>query len=291
MTGARARFSLLSWASLALAFGTVRAMTPEQAEQKVLDALRRGDTIPAQAQNLIELAWPKEGPADPVLSARARKELVDFGIHAIVPLRANLTRLAPAHQADAVRAFIEARERIPGPTPPDFVPGLEEVLWFGTREAKRIAMREVARYRSPHAVLPIVDSALEDPALLPDAVAALGEIGSARARFFLAQVFHEGQPALREQAASALARIGGSALEPLREALRAPSREERLVAVRALLAVAGEDDLSALYEYLANHPDDDPPTTAAVRTAAERIEQELEARRAAEAASGSPESF
>jgi HEAT repeat protein len=165
------------------------------------------------------------------------------------------------------------------------------VLWFGTREAKRIAMREVARYRSPHAVLPIVDSALEDPALLPDAVAALGEIGSARARFFLAQVFHEGQPALREQAASALARIGGSALEPLREALRAPSREERLVAVRALLAVAGEDDLSALYEYLANHPDDDPPTTAAVRTAAERIEQELEARRAAEAASGSPESF
>lgn len=283
--------SLVLWlAGSLVATGGPWAATAEEAEQKVLDALRRGATIPEQAGNLIELAWPSEGAADPVVSERARKEIVGFGLHAIVPLRAMLLKLRPEHQADAVRAFIEARENVLGPVPTDFVPGLEDVLWFGTREAKRVAMLEVARYRSPSAVLPIVDSVIEDPELSADGVRALGMLGDERARFFLAQVLHEGRADLREEAAAALARIGGRALEPLREALRAPTREMRLLAARSLLPVAGEDDLSALYEYLTDHPDDDPPTLAAVRAAAERIEKELEAKRAADAASA-PEPF
>ncbi len=256
----------------------------------MLDALRRGATIPQQAANLIELAWPREGAVDPVVSQRARQELVGFGLHAIVPLRAMLLRVRPEHQADAVRAFIEARENVRGPVPSDFVPGLEDVLWFGSREAKRVAMHEVARHRSPHAVLPIIDAVIEDPELIADGVRALGFLGDERARFFLAQVFHEQRADLREEAATALARIGGKALGPLRDALRAPTRELRLLAARSLLPVAGEEDLSALYEYLTEHPDDDPATMAAVRAAAERIEKELEAKRAAEAAS-TPEAF
>ncbi len=276
-----------SAAVLSLAAGHTGGATPEEAEQKVLGALQRGSSIPAQAENLMELVWPRDGRADPVVAARARKELVGFGLHAMAPFRSLLSQFRPEYQADAVTAFIEARANVPGATPPEYVPGLEDMLWFGTRAAKRIAMLELARYQSPHAVLPIIDSVLDDPDLLLEGVRALGVIGNERARFFLERVLHEERPELREEAATALARLGGKGQEPLRNALRSPSREIRLVAARAVLPAAGEEDLTALYEYLTDHPDDDPATAAAVRLAAENIERVLEAKRAADAATPS----
>jgi HEAT repeat protein len=136
----------------------------------------------------------------------------------------------------------------------------------------------------------MIDSAIEDPSLAPDVIRALGAIGDDRARFYLERMLHEGGAGNREEAAVALARLGGRAMSPLRDAVRSDDRDVRLAAVRAILPVASPDDLTALYVYLTDHADDDPATSQSIRAAAAMIEEALEAREAAEGAS-SPRDF
>ena len=79
-------------------------------------------------------------------------------------------------------------------------------------------------------------------------------------------------------------------MTPLKNALKAPSRDARLLAVRALLPAATEYDLGALYEYIEKHGDDDPNLTQAVKSFATAVEKAISARDAKQAAD-SPKDF
>jgi hypothetical protein len=89
---------------------------------------------------------------------------------------------------------------------------------------------------------------------------------------------------MRSEAAVALSRIGGPALQPLKDAMRSEDRALRETACRALLPVAGLEDVTALHEYAAARPDDDPGLVEAVRTAAAMLEEAMAARQANDSA-------
>jgi hypothetical protein len=72
--------------------------------------------------------------------------------------------------------------------------------------------------------------------------------------------------------------------------LKAPTRDARLLAARALLPAATEYDLGALYEYIEKHGDDDPELTQALKLSATAIEKAIAARDA-NAAADSPKDF
>jgi HEAT repeat protein len=144
--------------------------------------------------------------------------------------------------------------------------------------------------RSALSVQPMIDAALEDPSLAPQVVAALGALRFDQARFYLEKVMMEGPPSLRPVAAASLTQIGGAALAPLKNALKAPDRDTRLLAARALLPAATERELGALYDFIRDHGNDDPALTQALRGLTVRIEQAIAARDAANAA-GAPKDF
>ena len=258
-------------------------------DRVITDALAQaGEEIPKQCQALVRLAWPDK-PGAPEIAARARAELVAFGERAIPTLRFAVRRVKPKDQEDVVRTSIEAFRQMTSRVPPDYLPGLEEAVWFGSEEAKGVAIRELARFRYRGAVLTIIDAAYEFPALGPISVEALGRIGDERGRFFLEKVLNEGKPGVAEPAAISLAQIGGRALLPLKAALRADRRAVRVAAARALLPVARVEDLSSLFEYLEAHASDDPVTAEALRQAAIMLEKQRQAQEAAAAASSAPE--
>ena len=243
-----------------------------------------GTTTKLQAEALIRLAWPPDGQRDPAVGARARQEIVGFGPNGIGALGDAVVTVPPKYRAEVVASIIEARQYFVGPFPPEYVPALESALWFGTRDAKLLAFDELARMRDAGACLAVMDSAVEDPEILPRAIDTLGAIGDDRARFFLAEHLNKGTPAVREHAAGALARIQGRALDPLRAAIRSDNRELREMSVRALLPVANEDQLGDLYEYAAARPGDDPALLASVRDTTQQLERLLEVKRQADAA-------
>lgn len=249
-----------------------------------------GDNTKLQAEALVRLAWPERGDRDPAIGARARQEIVGFGPHGIPALEEAVVRVPSKYRAEVVASLIEARQYFVGPYPAEYVPALESALWFGTREAKLLAFDELARIRDTGACLPIMDSAVEDPEILPKAIDTLGVIGDDRARFFLAEQLNKGTPVVRERAAVALARIQGRALDPLKAAIRSDNRELRELSVRALLPVATENELGELYDYAAKRPGDDPTLLSTVKDATQQLERLLEMKRQADAAD-SPHDF
>lgn len=267
----------------AVTFSPVRAVPPEEADRIVRDAVARAPNIPGQVSELLQLAWFQK-PLDPAVSASAQRSLAEYGRVSLQPLALAIDRVRPEQLVEVVRVLMAASDNA-GPGAQGYPTALTDVLWSRERAAKKLVIPELARYRFTPAVLPLIDSAKDDPELLPDVVTALGAIGDVRARFFLDRVLNEPDPALRQSAAASLARIGGVALEPLRNAMRSTSRELRLAAVRALLPVSSEQDLTAFYDYLSAHPDDDPATVQAVRSTAEHFEKVLADKQAAEAAS------
>jgi HEAT repeat protein len=267
-----------------------RAAEPGQYPDRVIrDALFGKTTIHAQEEELIQLAWLREEVPSEV-AERARVELERFGARSIPALRRALSRVPSDRTESVLQTILVARQSQAAGIPLDFVPALVDALWIGSREAKRLAVPALAMPGEKTAILPMIDSALQDPSLTPDVVRALGVIGDDRARFFLEQVLRSGGPGDRESAAISLARIGGRALTPLRDALRAGEKDVRLAAARALLPIASPDDLTAFYTYLANHEDDDPGTAQAIRAAAAVIEEKQAAQQAADAASA-PKDF
>jgi len=262
---------------------------PVDAERLIVEAVTKAGEEPSkQVQALARLAWP-DTPLAPQLCARARAEIVAYGERAISPLRVAFGKVKPSDQEDLVRAYIEAFRQMSARIPPDYLPGLEAMVWYGVEGAKRVAIPEIARFRYRGAILTIMDAAAEIPALLPLAAEALGRIGDDRARFFLEKILNEGKPESAEPAAMALAQIGGRALLPLKAGLSAEGRSVRLAAARALLPVARVEDLSALFEYLEAHPDDDPATVQALRQAVIMLDKQRQAQEAAAASSSAPE--
>lgn len=279
------RLAILALPILCAAAPAPKPATRIEADNAVRAALAgAGDSTRQQAEALVRLAWPKEGTRDPAIGARARQEIVGFGPHGMPTLRDAVASVPAKYRGEVVASIIEARQYFTGPLPPEYVPALENALWFGTREAKLLAFDELGRLRDIGATIPIIDSAVEDPALLPKAIETLGAIGDDRARFFLAEQLNKGTPEVRERAAVALARIQGRGLESLRAAIRSDNRDLRETSVRALLPVATEDDLGELYEYAGKRTGDDPALLAAVRDTTQQLERLLEMKRQAEAA-------
>ena len=273
-----------------LAMATSHAVAEETLEsaQKIVDeTITNAGAIPKQADALARLAWPAEdGDANVMLLAR--KALMAYGEYAIPSLRKAVTSVRPDQQEEVVWALMRAFLQIDTGLPSEYLIGLEEATWFGTREARLRAIPELGRHRYRPSMLTIIDAAYDDPELMPTVIESLGMMRDTRARFFLEKVMLEGAPEVRGQAAAALARLGGTALYPLKLAMRSDDPEVRLVAVQALLPVATVDDISTLHEYAYNHPDDDPGILEAVRASALMLEEALA--RQAEAESASAES-
>lgn len=253
-------------------------------EQVVREAMANAVEIPAQAAALVRLAWPNDA-GDPAVRAAARREIVGFSAYAIPAIRAAIPRMRLEFQEDAVRAMEEAFRNVSGLIPPDYPVAIEQAIWYGSEGAKAVAIPEAARLGYRLALVTILDATREFPALTPACIDALGALRDDRARFFLERQMQEGKGEIPEQAARALARIGSRSLLPLKAALRSDRRSVREAAARAFLPVATVDDLSALHEYVADHPKDDPATLRAVRQVATILERVREAKDASTGAS------
>jgi hypothetical protein len=261
----------------------------QRADRAVAEALARGGDPIEQARNLARLAWP-DGKRDEVVAARARRELGDFGGHGMVALHEAINTAKAIYAAEVVRSIMTASLYTRGGNSPEYVPALLDALWVDNHEARAMAISGLIPPRPALAVQAMIDAAFDDPTLAPQVVAALGSLRYEQARFYLEKVMMEGPPTLRPVAASSLTQIGGAALGPLKNALKAPSREARLLAARALLPAATDHELGALYDYIRDHGDDDPALTEALKASTINIEKAIAARDAA-AAAAAPKDF
>jgi hypothetical protein len=260
-----------------------------EARDAVRAALNSARDIDGQAAALARLAWPTDGERVAGLSALARYKLVRFDEYAFQALFDALDRVPEPLSTDVVAVILEARRRHRGGVPAAFIPALERAVWFGSVGARRLAIRELARYHYRPAMLPAIDAAIEDPQLVDTVVELLPLFGHAGARYYLQDVLLEGTERQRRLAAVSLARIGGRALETLRDASLSDDRVIRELAVGALLPLTGVNDLTTLYEYVADHPDDDAELIARVRERAIQLEELLD--RAMEQESATPDDY
>jgi len=263
--------------------------TEERARQAVVAALTKGGDIPGQARSLVALAWPA-GRRDEPVAAAARHELEGFGDHAFEALQEAMNSVKPGYSAEVVTTLLAAARNARAEMAGGYMSTLLDTLWVGSREAKTIAINAFAIGHSPLAVQPMIDIALDDPTLTPLVIEVLGKMRFPQARYYLEKVMMEGPATLRPAAASSLSQIGGAALAPLRNALKAPDRETRLLAARAILPAATEFDLGAIYEYIEKNGTDDPALTQALKASASNIEKAIAARDAS-AAAASPKDF
>jgi hypothetical protein len=268
----------------ALAAGTT------EPRQVISQALAEAVSIPRQAQALVDLAWPTDGPGRPLVAAMARQELIGYGSHGLEALREALFNVGPEHQADVTATLIDARRSEKHGNPKTFLPALEEAIWYGSIEARRLAMAEISKFVFPTAVLSTIDAIYENPELALHGIRALGRMRNDRARFFLGRTLNHAAPRYKKAAASSLALLGDTGFQVLRYAVRSETREVREAAVRALLPFAAVEDLTALYEYLDSHgPTDDPQVLARIRERATQLETMLEEQQLRESASAEPE--
>ena len=256
----------------------------------IKQALAEAVAIPRQAQALADLAWPPAGPGDPLVAAMAREKLVDFGPYALGALHEALLRVGPEYQADVTATLIDARRSESSGSPQEYLPALEEAIWYGSIEARRLAMAEISMFVFPLAVLSTIDAIHENPELTLHGIRALGRMRNDRGRFFLGRTLNHAAPRYKEAAASSLVLLGDTGFQVLRNAVRSQTRGVRETAVRALLPYAAVDDLTSLYEYLDSHgTTDDAEVLELIRERARELETILEERQLAEAASAESE--
>jgi hypothetical protein len=263
--------------ALTVAAAPVWATTDEEIDQILRAAKRKAVSVPEQARALARLAWPDEKPVDHRVCHAAREQLAGYGKHSLKALREAIATVDPVYRADVVATLQQARRRISFGIPPDLLPAFEDAVWYGSVEAQRLAMRDLAQLRFERGVLPIIDAVYANPVLLRPAVINLGRLKDARARFFLDQILRaEGDlladPRIRPAAATALAEFLGPATAVLRGACRSDRAEVRQTAVMALVPVSGLEDLTVLHEYLGSHPDDDANVLRAVEKRARLLE-------------------
>ncbi|HVQ35454.1 MAG TPA: hypothetical protein VMT33_05535 [Candidatus Bathyarchaeia archaeon] len=261
-----------------------------RARDAVAQALRSSDDPLQQERAVCRLAWPLEGERDAAVAAEARRTLETFGARYMYALQEALNVSPVEYSAEIVRTLTIQQQQGRPSEMPELVPTLIDALWVGNREAREQSIRALIAFRPALAVQPMIDSAIEYPALTPLVVQMLGTYRYEQARFWLEKMMIEGPQELRAPAAASLAQIGGAALGPLKNGLKAPDRDTRVLAARALLAAATEYELGAIYEYLERHADDDAALTHSLKVTAEKFEQQIAARDAAEAASA-PKDF
>lgn len=274
-------------ALLALVCGAVLAQDAEEAAARLSEAKAKAASIPEQASNLAELAWPAT-PDDPLLSSMARAELVGFGAHGFSALHQAMSKVDRLYTGDVAAALIESRRQNLANIPSSFFPALVDAVWYGSTDARRLAIPELALYQYRPALLACIDAGLEDPGLLELVIRSTARMGDDRARFFLEGIMLGKKPGLSALAAESLATIGGRALAPLRDAALSDNPALRQSAVPALLPVSSIDDLAVLYEYLGKFPGDDEAVIERVRVRAELLEKVLEERVDDESASPAP---
>jgi hypothetical protein len=268
-----------------LSVGFAHATDDEEAYRIVNEAKAKAGAIPEQARALTLLAWPDGPVADPVVASLARSQIVGFGDHGLSAIVERMKSAPRRYQADIVSALIETRLVVSAGLPPEYLPGLYDAVWFGSMDAKRLAMVEIVRYRFSLATLTMMDAAHEYPLLRPTVIRTLASQGDDRARHFLGEILAEGDPALYPMVAQSLATIGGRAIETLRNATLSPDSALRAAAIDALLPVSGVDDLTILYEYVALFPEDPPGRLDLVLQRAAQLEAIMEARQDLDAAS------
>ena len=281
------RFGSLTLLFAVIVFGGVPAgADDESAPDKVIrDALAAAPDIKDQSRTLVNLAWPADGPTDPELHALARKSLVEFGAHALGAMRHAIRTVDPVYSADVVAAMIQARLRVTAGIPAEYHGALEDVLWYGSVDAIRLASHELAKQRFGPALMALVDSIYDHPELTGVVVRDLGLWRDYHARFELRRVLDRGTARERRLAAEALAKIGGQAVEELRSATLSNDSLTRRSAIGAFLPESNINDLTALYEYIAEYGEENPQLTEQILERATYLESVLEARRDAEAAS------
>jgi len=255
--------------------GSTQAKTPEEIQEIIKEALFGKNKVPDQVRALIGLAWPEEGTPDPRVQAEARQSLVMYGLYALPELRRTIPDMDPLFQGDAVAAFIEARFRNPAGMPPDYLPGLEESIWYGSSEAQRIALNEIKRYSFPPAVLSSIDAAYANPILTRYVVASLAKMRDPRARLFLSDLMLEGSDFYKGVAAQALTAFGDRSYENFRAGINSEDPMTRQTSLRVFLLLTETADLDALRTYLESWPDDDPELRDAVRQRVEVLERRL----------------
>jgi HEAT repeat protein len=187
-----------------------------------------------------------------------------------------LTTVDIRYTADVVSTLMQSRSKMTSGSPNEYIAALEQAIWFGSVDAKRLAIKEISRFKYRPAMLPIIDSAIEYPVLNRQVITALGKLGDARARFFLDGHLRGKDPILRKQAAECLATIGGNAIETLREAISSNEDDIRHAAIEALVPHTTLNDLTILHEYAYMHPEDDPKILALVRDRAILLETLME---------------
>ena len=240
--------------------------------------------VPQQAKALVALAWPEE-PTDPTVVWLARQQLVEFAEDSLPALRQAVRTVPERYQADVVSALLEARFLVSASLPQVFLPALEEALWFGSFEARRLVIPELAAHRYRPALITLMDTAYEYPALTDSVTQALGLYSNDKARHFLLDVMRNGTAGQSLAAAEALARIGGRALGALKTAVRDENPQARRSSIDSLLPISSINDLSLIYDFVAAPgSDEDPELLRRVTARAELLEILLDRQQQTESA-------
>lgn len=252
---------------------------------RILDqAKRAADSIDGQARVLAGYAWPEE-ERDPGLSFAAREQLVAFGSNGVSAMRHALRKNPQKYNADIVAALIEARMPVFGSYSDQYLPALEDAIWYGTADARRLAIIEVTHYKFPPALTSMIDAAYEDPELIDLVVESVSAYRDERGRHFLGDIMENGTPEQRRAAAKALARIGGRAIRQVRDAALVDDPYTRQAAINALIPIASFDDLTLLHEYYVRYGEKDAELGQRARRRAVLLEDLREFDQALQAAS------
>jgi len=259
---------------LALGFPALDAAESEDPLEVIRRASAQALTIPKQAEALVELAWPAGGAEDPPVAAAARERLMRFGHHGLPALRNALSSVDKLYTADVTAALIAARWQVSAGSPPDFLPGLVDALWYGSAEAQRLSMIELTKFQFSAAVVSIIDAVQADRRLTLVALRTLAAMGEPRGRFFAQGILRNGDLRHRGAAANALLYMGDAGMEMLREEVGADDPAVSSAAVEALLPHARPEELTALYEYIDRHGTTDPELTEKIKARAVELEQQ-----------------
>ena len=280
---------------LALSLAIVAAMPlavvaePGDASMVIRAAVEKHPgSFDGQVKELAKLAWP-DGPGNPEVQAQARHLLVGYGKDAIRPIRMVFGSIPARYRADVVNATIEAHSLIISGLPVEYLAVMYEAAWYGPTDARLVAIPIITKYKFTRPLLPLIDATYEDPTITPVVIDTLGIIGDARARFWLGEQLNAKDGAFQTAAASALARIGGEALAPLRVNLLSEDKGTREISARMLAKSAGAAELTALYDYLEKYSTDNATVVDAIRSRAELLERALQELDDEMSASGEPE--
>ena len=240
--------------------------------------------IQGQARTLARLAWGDDNE-NHELAARAREKLTLYGKHGMQSIAESFQWADPALSVDIMLAIIEAEQQMTSGTSTYTTVAIDHAIWFGSPEAKRLAMEYMSIRPIPILLLSVMDTAYEYPQLTLIVIETLKAIRDDHARFFLAERLEQGDAQTRKRAAEALAKIGGQCLQYLRAWALAEQPELREIALRALLPNTTIGDLTTLYEYVELFPDDDPNLLTALLARAQVLEALFEAQQEIDSAS------